>query len=255
MPSWNIQYYTSLEERFAELTSGLDDRLEQIIKGRTPPASEDISIGSARKLRAAILFFDLRDFSGRTGSPDDQSMKQALELLDVVIPIVMQIVFDFGGYVEKNTGDGIMAIFVSGEDDEISKAALDCAMVIFYTLREIVNPHLRTLGILDINARIGIDLGWVLLARIGLPTGSSKFERNFLTAVGPAANLACRLQAMAETNQIYVGDLIKRNALPEWEQFFHDKTPPTWQWAYENAPNIPYRVWHFGAKRKPPSTQ
>ena len=105
-------------------------------------------------------------------------------MLDVTIPMVMQVIYDFGGYIEKNTGDGIMAVLGAELDDvEASDNALSAnATTIFYLLTEMINPYLQSVGIAPINARIGIDLVTLLIARLGVPTGSAKHDRNFLTS-------------------------------------------------------------------------
>jgi class 3 adenylate cyclase len=220
MPNWDSRYYGSLVERVSEIVDGLDDRLDSVIDGRIAPAVENLVIGSARRLRVAAFFFDIRGFSSRTGSGRLDETKRALLMLDVVIPMVMHIVYDYGGYVEKNTGDGVMAIIGSEavrSDSDAANAALDIATISFYLLNNLVNPYLTSKGIDAVDARIGIDLGTLLLARIGTPKGSAQQDRSFLTAVGSAANLAAHLQQMAGTNQIWVGDLIRQNAA-EWRQ-------------------------------------
>lgn len=107
-------------------------------------------------------------------------------------------------------------------------------------------------NIAPVQARIGIDLGPLLIARIGLPKGSASQDRSFLTAVGPAANFACKLQGLAGTNEIWVGDLIKRNAPTEWQSYFVEKTPPSnLNWVYVETQER-YPVWHFDAHRLHP---
>jgi class 3 adenylate cyclase len=252
MPQWNKDYLKTLSDKFHSLTEGIDDRIERVIDGRVSPALDDIVIGSGRKMRAASLFFDIRDFSNRTGSADLNSLKQTLMMLDCVIPIVMQIVYDFDGYVEKNTGDGIMAIIGAEQDDKIAaNNALNTATIIFYVLKTIINPFLDQQGIAPVNARIGIDLGTILIARVGLPTGTAKHQRNFLTAVGPSSNLACKIQHLSETNEIWTGDLIYQHATDWRKGFFKSKTPTNWTWVYENTPNI-YNIWKYDAVRKDP---
>ncbi|WP_447985033.1 adenylate/guanylate cyclase domain-containing protein [Nitrospira sp. Nam74] len=169
-------------------------------------------------------------------------------MLDCVIPMVMHVIYDFGGYVEKNTGDGVMGI-LTGKDDETSLPALEIALTVFYLLNKLINPYLLSHGIPGVDARIGIDVGRLLLARIGTPKGSAKQDRNFLTAIGPTANIACHLQQMAETNQIWVGDIVKTNSPSAWQDWFIDVTPQNdWGWNYTATGNT-YRVWHFHAHR------
>jgi adenylate cyclase len=114
-----------------------------------------------------------------------------------------------------------------------------------------VNPFLAQIVITPVNARIGIDIGNLLLARIGVPTGGARQVRNFLTAVGPAANIACRLQQLAGTNEIFVGDLVWRNARPDRQHAFAPATPCEWPWVHWGTTN-PYWVWRFTETRTHP---
>lgn len=252
MPNWNQAYIQEVKDKLDSITDGLSDRLDSIADGRITPALEDITIGSGRKMRAAILFFDIRGFTKRTSSADLIKLKETLYMLDCVIPIVMKIIYDHNGYIEKNTGDGVMAVLGAEETDEIAaNTALDTATAIFYVLKKIINPHLESVGIEKVNARIGIDMGTLLFTRIGLPTGTSKTKRNFLTAVGPCANLASKIQHMAGTNEIWTGDLIKVNSRENRQSYFIDKTPANWTWSYNNS-NRSYKIWNYNAVKVDP---
>jgi len=256
MPNWDRAYADSLTERFDQTLDGLSDRLDDVARGRVVPAVEDIAIGSGRAVDAAVLFFDIRDFTGRSGSfmPDD--LKTSLLLLDCVIPMVMHIVHDFGGYVEKNTGDGVMAVIGIGKTyTEAANASLDIATTTFHAIDKIINPAIAAIGLQPVSARIGINMGSMLLARIGLPTGAARIDRSFLTAVGPAANLASKLQGMAGTNEIWCGDLVRANAHASRQQFFLDVTPSPWPWTYYSVETglntyAPYQIWRYAAVRR-----
>lgn len=253
MPTWNKEYFKTLKNRFDTITDGIDDRLESVIDGRVTPAIDDITIGSGKKMRAAILFFDIRNFSSRTSSAELKTLKQTLLMLDCVIPMVMQIIYDFDGYIEKNTGDGIMAIIGAEQEDTIgANNALNAATTIFYVLKNIVNPYLVQQGIAPIDARIGLDLGTILIAKVGLPSGTAKHQRNFLTAIGPSANLASKIQQMGGTNEIWTGDLIFANASPWRKKYFVDKTPHNWSWTYLNNSKESYKIWEYNAYRVDP---
>src|SRR5690606_19176482 len=147
----------------------------------------------------------------------------------------------YGAYVEKNTGDGLMAVLGVDTNGQVTaKNALDAATEMFFVLHELVNPILAAQQISPVDARIGMDMGPLLLARIGLPTGSSAHERSSLTAVGPAANRACKLQGLAGTNEIWCGDSIQRSAPVDRLHLFADVTPGEWNWHYSGS-NAPYR--------------
>jgi len=247
MPNWNKEYWESIKEHFDSNIDGLDDRVDSVTDGRVTPVLEDIPIGSGRKMRAACLFFDIRGFTNRTSSSNLDKLKETLYMLNSVIPTVMKIIYDYNGYIEKNTGDGIMALIGTEDDDEMSAMnAIKASLTIFYALEYLINPHLEQKGIDKVDARIGIDLGQILITRIGLPTGTSKHKRNFLTAVGPTANIASKIQNASDTNEIWVGDQIKKKTWDEWQKFFKKKTIEDWIWIYEQSRET-YQVWHFDA--------
>lgn len=255
MPRWNTDYYTTLVERFNDITHGLDGRLEDVIQGRVTPSTEDLEIGSAKSVRAAVMFFDICNFSSRTGSPELESIKRALLTLDCVIPMITHVIHDYGGYIEKNTGDGVMGIVgIDKTDEEAADAALDIAVSALYALENLVNPFLFNVGIPHVSLTVGIDLGPLLLARIGNKTGNAKLDRNFLTAVGPSANLACRLQQeIAGENEIWTGNNIFQHSAASRKKYFTDKTPPGWTWIYHGT-TTPYKIWHYNATRVDPQS-
>lgn len=252
MPNWNTAYIDSLKEKFLRIHSGLENRIDSVVNGRIAPAINDIAIGSGRKFSGAVLFFDIRGFTNRTDSSDIEKLKETLIMLDCVIPMVMHVIYDFDGYVEKNTGDGIMAIIgLEDSNENACRNAVSAATIIFYILKNIVNPYLETLGIEKVEARIGIDYGEIIIARLGLPNGTSQYDRNFLTAVGPTANIASKIQHQADTNQIFIGNNIYNNLEEYRQNFCFDKTLGNWTWIYETT-GTSYKVFHYDAVKKTP---
>lgn len=221
-------------------------RLDAVADGRVAPAIDDIAIGSGRRVTACVIFFDIRGFTQLTSSDDTNTLKRTLFLLNCVIPAMMRVLYRYGAYVEKNTGDGLMAVLGADTNaQETAKNALNAATEMFYVLHYLVNPVLAAQGVAPVNARIGMDMGALLLSRIGLPTGSSAHERSSLTAVGPAANLACKPQGFAGTNEIWCGDSLRSASPPEKLYLFTDKTPQNWDWNYGGNANAPYRCWRY----------
>lgn len=221
-------------------------RMDAVADGRATPSLETMSIGSGRKVTAAVIFFDICGFTALTSSDDPQTLKRTLLLLNCVIPAMMRVLYRYDAYVEKNTGDGLMAVFGVETNNEVTaNQALDIAEEMFYVLKTVVNPTLASLGIAPIRARIGIDMGQILISRIGVPNGSSAHERNSLTAVGPAANLACKMQGMAGENEIWVGDAVRRSARQDRLYLFDCVTPDHWLWNYGGNPNARYHCWRY----------
>lgn len=220
--------------------------MDNVAAGRISPSLEDMSIGSGRKVTATVIFFDICGFTNLTSSDDPETLKRTLLLLNCVIPGMMRALYRYGAYVEKNTGDGLMAIHgIELRNDIAANQALDIAEEMFYVLDYVINPALNNIGIASVRARIGIDMGQVLISRIGVANGSSKHDRNSLTAVGPAANLACKIQGMAGENEIWVGDSIKSYASHERQYLFDCVTPNGWIWNYGGNPNTPYHCWRY----------
>ncbi|WP_312704139.1 adenylate/guanylate cyclase domain-containing protein [Stenotrophomonas lactitubi] len=245
--------YNSYITAFAQSIPATIERLSEITNGRVAPAVADLSIGSARKVTAAVIFFDIRGFTRRTSSSQIEELKKTLFMLNCVIPSMMRVLFRHGAYVEKNTGDGLMAILGVGDDAATiaSKALSACAEMLF-VLDDIVNPVLQQYGIERVDARVGVDLGEILLARIGVPRGAANHDRSSLTAVGPAANIACKLQGMAGTNEIFCGDRLLAGESLLGRAFFVDVTPPDWTWVYSNG-GARYSCWRYSRRATRPT--
>lgn len=252
--TWNtyFEYFQELEASEPTLKA----RLSEITGARIAPAVDDISIGSARYVAAAVIFFDIRGFTQRTSSAQVDDLKATLFMLNCVIPMMMRVLFRHGAYVEKNTGDGLMAILGVGEDPSATASnALSACAEMMYVLQAIVNPVLLRNSIQPVDARIGVDMGQILLARIGMPRGTALHDRSSLTAVGPAANIASKLQGMAGTNQIFCGDELRAQAsFLAQSQLFVDVTPPVWPWVRGRTTNR-YSIWNYlGRPANPFST-
>jgi hypothetical protein len=165
---WNNDYYQELCGKFESITSTLEERISAISDGSKNPNIEDLAIGSAKKYRASVLFFDICSFSKRVYSAKTKVLNDALKTLDVLMPILIKIIFDFGGYVEKNTGDGLMAILGVGCDDyEISNNTLNSITTMKYVINNLVNPYLEKENIDPIKWRFSTDLGNIYISRIG----------------------------------------------------------------------------------------
>jgi adenylate cyclase len=251
MPIWGESYLETLNDRFTRITDGLADRIADITAGRTAPALDDIALGSGRHVNACALFFDICGFSRRTNRDDLVALGETLYMLDCAIPMVMHVVFDHGGYVEKNTGDGVMAIVGVGESQEdAATKAINVAVISLYVIRHIVNPHLEAKGIEPIEAKFGIDMGSLLLARIGTRRGAAKVVRSHITAVGPTANIAFALQEHAGPDEILIGHLVFEHAEKRVD-FMHSVDIPGWEWTI-GPESVTYMVWEYTGRKTTP---
>jgi class 3 adenylate cyclase len=252
---WGKEYYQVLCDKFESVTDKLNNRISAISDGTNNPTLEELTIGSAKKYRASVIFYDICSFSKRTNSSNKVDLDKALITLDVLLPMLIKIVFDYGGYVEKNTGDGIMAILGVGEDDyRIASYSLDAMTTMNYVVENLVNPFLIERDIDPIDGRLSADLGDIYISRIGTSKGRSEHEHSFLTVVGPPANIASHINDLAGENQILVGDLIKTQITDYRKEFFEDVSPSNWTWHYSGNTSKTYSIWHYKAVRKDPNS-
>jgi len=243
--AWTPGYQAEIAARFqnAISRSSLDvGRLSKAV-----PELDDIAIGTSRRMWAAPFFFDIANFSARVESNDDQVLESVLQMLHAVIPVVMSVIYDQDGYIEKNTGDGVFALFTrTSTEADVVQRALNAATSIRAVMEHLVNPHLRQRGIAPVSYRIAMDAGPIAVTRIGLPTGSAPHLRSFITAVGTSANVASKIEDITPAGQIWVGNNIAYYASAFEKQFLFETTPANWTWVFEGTTQR-YRTYLYDA--------
>jgi class 3 adenylate cyclase len=201
------------------------------------PDLADLAFGEAKRMSAAALFFDFKDFTAITSTLAGEA---TLYILDVTSTALMKIVRNWGGVVEKHTGDGVMAILGSETAvlEEIARDGLEAALAMRYVMLNDVQPKLVSDGLPAMNFRIGMDMGELLISRIGL-RGMS-----FLTAIGSAANRASKLQSLAEVNGICLGNNLAANLHPASHRGLRLGADPRWNWLHDDG-RTPYHFYHY----------
>lgn len=203
------------------------------------PEVSAVPLGTGKSMVAAVLFFDLTGFSSRAAALGNEN---TLYVLNIIIPTMIEVTKRWNGEIEKNTGDGIMAIFGTETRNSfiIARDTIEVAMAMRYVMLNVVNPILLEKGLQGFNFSIGIDMDSVLIANIGVPAN------HFLTVVGGAANRASQLQGLAGPNEILVGENIRKNIHPKLHQFCEERQHTSWQWKYTQS-GTPYGLFKFTA--------
>ena len=153
--------------------------------GKVPPPEERI---------VSICFTDIRGF---TALSEMMPPEQLFSSLSGHLGAQVDVVYRFGGYVDKFNGDGLMAIFDG--DDHVERCCLAALAIMEGTVQSHSPSDKFPIG-------IGIHTGKVMIGNIGSP------EHLDYSAVGPTVNLAARLSGYAEPETIMVSDSV-RNAL------------------------------------------
>jgi len=161
--------------------------VNQLIKG-------ELKIGKAGELRqVTILFADIRGF---TSMSQKASPAAVVNMLNQYYERVVDIVFRFGGTLDKFIGDEVMVLFgapIPMKNQE--NAALACALEIQKMLT-VWNKERAASKHAIIPVGIGINSGEVVVGSIG----STKTMQ--YTCVGNAVNIASRLTGLAKAGQI-----------------------------------------------------
>lgn len=146
----------------------------------------------AERRLVTVLFGDLSDF---TSWSEDLDPERVSVVTDRVLATLAGAVAEFGGHVDKLTGDGLMAVFgapTAHEDD--AERAVRAAARMQSAVRQVVAEESgggRRLGL-----RVGLNTGIVLA---GVQAHLS------YTVVGDTVNTASRLSDAAGVGAVYAG--------------------------------------------------
>jgi adenylate cyclase len=150
----------------------------------------DIRRAQGERMSAVILASDMRGF---TSLSDRLPGEELIALLDDYFDVVTAPVQSRGGEVLKFVGDGILAIFPLGgctpaDAAELALAAIDEIFARVATL----NAERRNVERHEFRFGIGVHIGDVIFGNVGA------VDRLDFTAIGPAVNLAFRLETLTK---------------------------------------------------------
>jgi adenylate cyclase len=241
-------YQHAQHERVVRNRERIVQSVNAITDGRVIPEVDDLSIGSGRRLEATVLFLDISKFSNNPAeSTEEQEL--LLRILSLFFTEMIRVLEDYGGVVEKNTGDGLMAYFVRDPrwPEDVRQRALAAALTMFYSADNNINVIVRNSGLNPIQFRICMDHGWVTIARIG---AAQRF--NNIVAVGTTANVAAKMLAKADPDTILLGDRMLAGLPQDWVRQFVQSSTASSGWIYR-ATGLSYPLWVYAGRWTRPS--
>ena len=175
-------------------TVGDRRKLLAAIGGLPSPLSKRVAEVSAERRPITVMFCDLVGSTSLAARLDPEDWRNLVGgYLDEASAAVAQL----GGYVLKRLGDGLMALFGYPQAQENdAERAVRAALAIQRALAEI-NVKNSSIGAPELSARIGLDLGPVVVDATG-------------EVFGDAPNVASRLQATAKPGSILVTANVQR---------------------------------------------
>ena len=147
--------------------------------------------------KITVLFADIRGF---TTLSEKESPEKVVGLLNKYFSAMSEIIFAYGGTLDKYIGDGLMALFgAPNASPEDSKNALKTAVAMQKRLTAL-NEELSAEGLSRISIGIGLHTGIATIGYIGSE------QRSEYTAIGDSVNIASRLEQNARGGQILISD-------------------------------------------------
>ncbi len=147
--------------------------------------------GDGEIINAVLWFCDLRGF---TRLSEELPLDRVLDLLNDYFDIMSKEVAAHGGEVLKFIGDAMLAAFPIGDRLESKRESCESALsAALEALERVAQRNLaRTAeGLVEIRCGIALHVGDVLYGNVGA------VDRLDFTVIGPAVNLAARLEALS----------------------------------------------------------
>tara|TARA_Y100001970_G_scaffold280062_1_gene388436 strand:+ start:3132 stop:6734 length:3603 start_codon:yes stop_codon:yes gene_type:complete len=171
-----------------------DDHLFNIDKTE----SKTIKLKEGERRMVSILFADIKGFTALSEKLDHEEVQS---LMDQLMKIFSHSVDVHGGYVDKYTGDQIMALFGAKHASEVdTQRAINTGLDMLAKLKKfnniLSNSEKYKEFHIDFSIRVGINTGMVTTGAIG------KEREGDYTVYGDTVNLASRMESNAPINSI-----------------------------------------------------
>ncbi len=165
---------------------------DAIFSGRS-----DAELSTKRK-KLTIFFSDIKDF---TATSERLQAEQLAVLLNEYFTEMAAIALGYGGTLDKFVGDAILVFFGDPESSGESEDAIACVFMALAMQARLIelNARWRAQGIEHpFQVRMGINTGYCNVGNFG------SAQRMDYTIIGAEANLAARLESIAEPGSIVV---------------------------------------------------
>ena len=205
----------------------------QIPAAAAPPPISAPAEAAGERRYLTVMFCDL---VGSTGISSQLDAEEWRDLVGAYLDAASAAVTEMGGHVAKKLGDGLLALFgypLAHEND--AERAARAALSIQRALTDLNRKNAGS-GTPELKARIGLETGPAVVDAAG-------------EIYGDVANVAARVQALAEPGAVLVTARVQRQVAGLFvaeDRGTHTLKGVPSQWCCSSS---------FGERRRPPSAQ
>lgn len=185
-----VYQYVSERKQKAVIKSIFSRYVHPAVVNQLVANPELVRLGGERK-RLTVLFSDIANFTSVSEKLEPETL---VEQLNEYLSAMTDVVFKYGGTLDKYIGDAIVAFWGAPVDvpDHALKA---CEAAVEMTkVLKVLHVQWRDRGMPILNFRVGINTGEMIVGNVG---GQDRFA---YTVIGDSVNLAARLET---ANKMY----------------------------------------------------
>lgn len=192
----------------------------------------ELALGYADEDEVAILFCDIRGF---TGLSEKMVPQQLMSFLNSYFLRMNEPIHQNRGFIDKFIGDAIMALFdhPGGGASQKATDALNAALDLRKALA-LYNEHRKKSGYEPVDIGIGIHYGPVIIGTVGSE------DRMDTTVIGDSVNIAYRLETLSP---IYHADIIVSATTLNVIDSAHSRTTRLLDWVRVKGRQAPIEIY------------
>ena len=179
------------------------------------------------KLDMVVLYVDL---VGSTNMALEMPSEKIAIIVSSFAQEMASVIRQHHGYVLKFVGDAVIGYFIAKRSGLLANDhAATCAMSMISVIRDGINPILDQYDYPDLKVKIGVDFGQNIVVRYGADAKHSQVD-----LMGPAMNIAAKIQGMAHPNQILIGNDVYERLHPTFQNRFRQIVWRNDEWKYRS---------------------